>query len=190
MKHYALLLAAALGTTSLIAGGKEKKETDLSAPHHVELSPDLGIYKGVVTDGMNHTAVTKISFAGETEIDGIRKESDNSSNRVSLADIVSLEVLNPLHESARYPKQEFARVAVRTTANDVVEELLFPRHLLICAQSRDSQIKKSWFLHSITNISVHHGLADPVMPVPAHQQQMIPVPSADMVEELLDHIAG
>ena len=82
-----------------------------------------------------NTAVTKISFAGETTIDGIKKEHDSSSNRISLADIKSMHVLDPLHKSERYPKEELARVGVRTTTN-AFEELLFPRNLLICAQAK------------------------------------------------------
>ena len=167
-KIIATIAIATLLTTTAHTGGKEKKDGDNASPHYIELGPDLGIYHGVVTDGTQHTAVTKISFAGETTIDGIKKEHDSSSNRISLADITSLHVIDPMHQSVRYPKQEFARVAIRTT-NNAIEELLFPRNLLICAQSKESNIKKSWFLRSLTGIIVQHGLDEPITSIPAHQ---------------------
>jgi len=166
-KVYALICMVTL-LNGLTAAGKKDNDSSNSNATHVELAPDEGIYKGVVVDNGTSTMVTKISFAGDTVIDGIKKERDNSSNRVSLADIVSMQILDANHKSRRYKKQEFTRIMVTTTTG-AQEELLFPRSLLICAQSQHSGIKKSWFLKDLDGLSIRHGLQDPVTSVPAHQ---------------------
>lgn len=184
MRYTALTLALCCVLAPLNPMSKSKNDDGDATPHHIELGPDQGIYDALITDGAEHISVTKISFAGDTVLDGVKKEHDNSANRLSLADITSMRVLDPVHESNRYPKQEFARVMVTTTTG-AVEEMLFPRNLMICAQAKQSNIKKSWFVRSLNNIQIKHGLNDPVKPVTAHQT---PAPLDQMVDSLLEQL--
>ncbi len=147
-----MLLASTLCCIQpLIGGGKPK--VDGEDIQYIELGPDQGIYDAILIDGNTTLAITKLSFGGDTTLDGIKKEQDSSSNRIDLADIASIEMLDPLHESKRYPQQEFCKVLI-TTLNNAEEEMLMPRHLLICGEAKNSGFKKSWSLRTLSTIEL------------------------------------
>lgn len=186
MRHLITTLALCCLLTPLSPAGKSKDDNNDATPRHIELGPDQGIYDALITDGDEHVAVTKISFAGDTVLDGVKKEHDNSANRISIADITSLRVLDAVHESIRYPQQEFARVLVTTTTG-ATEEMLFPRNLMVCGQAKESNIKKSWFIRSLNNINIKHGLHDPVQAVTAHQTAAA-APLNQIVDNILEQM--
>lgn len=174
------LLLTLLITFPLNSAGKKEEGEANENPAYMQLDPDQGIYNGTVYDSSTRVNVTKLSFGGKTEVDGIRKESDNSSNRVKIADLTALEMLDPLHESNRYPNKEYALMRV-TMNNGSTEELLFPRHLVVCAESANSQIEKVWFLRSLDGIRLHHRSAKQEEKQVAHH---IPVNEAEPTEQL------
>jgi hypothetical protein len=144
------LLLATTGSLELNAGGKAKDDETIT---YTELGRDQGIYEGTVIEENSETEVTKLSFAGETSLDGIKKESDSSSNQITMADINSIEVIDPLFESKRHPEREYCLVRI-CTKNECIENLLMPRHLIICGQAVSSRIKKSWALRTIKKIEL------------------------------------
>ncbi|MGD1997885.1 MAG: hypothetical protein PVJ92_03150 [Candidatus Dependentiae bacterium] len=181
-----IALYALLFSLPLNAGGTKNEGDDVDAPSYMQLDPDQGIYNGTVYDGQTRVNVTKLSFGGRTEVDNIRKESDNSSNRVKMADITALEMIDPLHESRRYPHKEYSLMRV-TMNNGSTEELLFPRHLVLCADSANSQIEKVWFLRAIDGVRFHHRSAKQEGKQVAHH---IPVNEVDPVAELSEDDAA
>jgi len=159
-----------LSSASINSMGKTKEEEQKEGPNYIALRSDQGIYHGIITDDSQRTKVTKISFAGQTTIDGIRKEKDNSVNRVKIAELRLLEVITPLHESKRYPDKEYSEVKV-TTLNGNTEYLLFPRLLTICAEAVQSKIEKSWYLYALNNIEVHQITPHDGQPKSAHHTE-------------------
>jgi len=150
-----ILLTALIGTATndhLSAGGKAKEN---EVEHYIELGADQGIYNATINDSEQAITVSKLSFAGETTLDGIKKETDNSISRISLGEIETIKMLDPIYESKRYPQIELCAVAL-TTTNGALEEMLMPRNLLICGQDRDSGIKKTWSLRKINAIQLEH----------------------------------
>jgi hypothetical protein len=145
-----ILIGCLLATTDLAAGGKAKEDETVA---YTELGRNQGLHDGIIIEANAQTAVTQLSFAGETTIDGIKKESDNSHNQINLSDIRSITVIDPLFESKRYPQQEFCLVKIHTT-HDYTEEVLMPRHLVICGQAVESHIKKSWALRTLKKIKI------------------------------------
>lgn len=149
-----MLLASSLCCfQTLTAGGKPKNDGE--DIQYIELGSDQGIYDAIVIDGDITVPVTKLSFGGDTTLDGIKKEQDSSSNRIDLADIDTIEMLDPLYDSKRYPQQEFCKVLI-TTLNGAEEEMLMPRHLLICGEAQKSGFKKSWVLRTLSIIEIQH----------------------------------
>ena len=146
----ATLLLATTSTLELNAGGKSKDDETVA---YTDLGRDQGLYEGIIKEENTQTAVSKISFAGQTSLDGIKKESDNSCNQITLADIKSISVINPLFESKRHIDREYCLVRVRTQ-NDYTEDLLMPRHVVICGQAINSKIKKSWALRTVQQIII------------------------------------
>jgi hypothetical protein len=144
------LLLATIGSLELNAGGKTKDDETVL---YTDLGRDQGIYAGIIIEENSETKVTKLSFAGQTSLDGIKKESDSSSNQISLSDIQSIQVIDPLFESKRHPEREYCLVKI-CTKNECIENLLMPRHLVICGQAVHSKIKKSWSLRTIKKIEL------------------------------------
>lgn len=146
------VLVSLIFTNHISAGGKTKEnETE----HYIELGIDQGIYNAIINDSEQAIPVTKLSFAGDTVLDGVKKETDNSVSRVSLGEISFIEMLDPIYESRRYPQVELSHVKI-TTTNGISENMLMPRNLLICGQDRDSKIKKTWCLRKIGSIELEH----------------------------------
>ncbi|MDQ5940379.1 MAG: hypothetical protein QG632_105 [Candidatus Dependentiae bacterium] len=153
-----IILLAALASTAINldvnAGGKAKEDTE---QHWIELGADQGVYNATISDSEQQIPVTKLSFAGDTTLDGVKKESDNSTSRLNLGEVESIQMIDPIYESKRYPQVELCCVAITTTAG-VSENMLMPRNLLICGQDRNSKIKKTWALRKIDAIQLEHGL--------------------------------
>jgi len=149
----ALLLATA--TEHLFAGGQDKKNADDEKIEYVELGSDQGIYNATIQDGKTEIPITKLSFAGETTLDGIKKERDNSTCKISLGEVSRIVIIDPLYISTRYPHIELC-CALVTTTSGVTEELLMPRNILICGQDRESKIRKAWPLRKISSIMLEH----------------------------------
>jgi len=150
-------ICSILSNATLNAGGKSKDADGDEIPHYIELGADQGIYNALVGDSGQVIPVTKISFAGDTTLDGVKKEVDNSTSRINLGEIDSMRVVDPIYPSKRYPGSEFCAVIITTTAG-ISEEMLMPRDLLICGQDRESKIKKTWPLRKIEAIQLEHGI--------------------------------
>ncbi|MDQ5890710.1 MAG: hypothetical protein QG604_584 [Candidatus Dependentiae bacterium] len=159
-------LCSILANMTMYAGGKAKNSDDETITF-ISLGTDQGIYKAMITDCNQEIPVTKLSFAGETTLDGVKKEFDNSISKISLSELESIVMLDPLYISKRYPQAEFCAVAITTTSG-ISEEMLMPRNLLICAQDRESNIRKSWPLRKISAIHLKHGLEDNTSPNRVH----------------------
>jgi|GEM_PF-5807824 len=144
--------------------GKTEKGDETQGPAFISLHSDQGIYNGVIVDNRYQTPVTKLSFAGETIVDGIKNKNDHSSNRVNMADIAQLTMINPAYD---FKNQDYCLMRV-TTLTGAQEDLLFPRKLIVCAQAQASKIEKSWYIESITAINFDHDAHDVVQTKTVH----------------------
>jgi len=155
MHFHLLLLSALCCAVSLNPGSKGEKGDE--AIHYFDLAPDEGSYKAVIKDGLESIEVTNFSFGGKTSLAGVKKETDKSVSTISLDQISSFFIVDPLFSSKRYQAMELTLVMVTTTSNKS-EEMLFPRHLVVCGQDRETGIKKAWPLRKITSIRLEHYL--------------------------------
>ena len=172
-KTKALLFLGMLTGLSLTlnAGGRSSSSSDDQDREipYTTLSPDAGLFRGVIIENGHEVAVSKISFSGDTVVSGIRKEHESSSNRISLADFSELEVIDPVYQSDRYPHREFALVRGTLARQGTHEDFLFPRELIVCAEST-SLIEKSWYLRSLDRIIIKQGLLDDDLLPDAHYE--------------------
>jgi len=163
-KALSALAVILFATTLLITPmGKEDKDTEKNGPVYIELQAEQGVYHGVIVNKKdpqtyNQAIVpgTELSFNGYTVIDGVRKETDDSTTRIKLSEVVKIYITDALFNSDRYPDKEYALVDVITRSNQHVKQLLFPRLLVVCLKELPSKMEKSWFIRDLESIEILH----------------------------------
>ena len=65
-----------------------------------------------------------------------------------------IEVVKPDFDSIRYPEKSFTVVKVLTTTGVAIDQLLAPKHVIVCGIEKDSEIQKAWFLHKLKSIEI------------------------------------
>jgi len=128
------------------------KEYASIQPSYVPLEEGEGSYFAIIYDEGNAIEVKDISFTGHTKIGGIRKEDDDSVNRLDLSNIKELHVLQPNYLSKKYSDKEFILAKAIALNDTVIEDLLIPRQVVICAIEKNSGLEKAWFLYKLTKI--------------------------------------
>ncbi|MCF7799404.1 hypothetical protein K9L05_03575 [Candidatus Babeliales bacterium] len=121
-------------------------------PTFVPLESGKMKFEGIIYDGKNEISVKDISFTGHISICGIRKETDNSINKLELSKIKQLDIVKPIYISKKYADKEFILANAITNDDIVVEGLLIPRHVVICAVEAGTQMEKAWFLYQISKL--------------------------------------
>lgn len=169
-----LLIGAVLSMPfALVAGGKtshSEEEEGREIPY-TRLSPDAGLFHGVIIEDGSETHTRKLSFSGDTMIGGILKEHESSSNRISLAEFSELTVIDPFYKSERYPHKELALVRGTLAREGTTEEFLFPQNLIICGETKAAE--KSWYLRSVQRILIKQGLDEKTLSTPARQERAL-----------------
>lgn len=121
-------------------------------PIFVPLEERQGSFLAEVQDELSRTIVRDISFFGHTSIGGVRKESDDSFNRLDLKNIREIEIVKSSFESKRYSDKEFALVKVVMSNGSVLKDLLAPRNAIICGVERATGAEKAWWLRKVNKI--------------------------------------
>jgi hypothetical protein len=132
----------------------DKPGGSLMEPQFAPLQEGQGSYYACIYDDGSISKIKDISFYGQTNIGGIRRESDDSVNRLELSTVKEIVVKQPAFESMRFSDREYMLVSVEYATGTIVEDLLFPKHVIICGVEEDTGMKRSWFLHKLEKIVI------------------------------------
>lgn len=123
-------------------------------PQFAPLQEGQGSYYACIYDDGSISKIKDISFYGQTNIGGIRRESDDSVNKLELSTVKQIVVKQPAFESMRFSDREYMLVSVEYSTGTIIEDLLFPKHVIICGVEEDTGMKRSWFLHKLEKIVI------------------------------------
>ena len=137
-----------------MGGGAEK--ATLIEPAFVPLEDNAGSYSGIIYDDKNEIEVKDISFTGNTAIGGIRKETDDSVNKIELSKIRELTVVQPHYISQKYSDKEYILADGISITGEPIKDILIPRQVVICGVDKKTQMEKAWFLYKISKIKIEH----------------------------------
>lgn len=149
-----IFLISALFLINLTDGAQ--KHNSALEPSYAPLEEGEGTFSATVVDEQTTAELKEVSFFGHTTIGGIRKENDDSNNRLDLATIAEIRVIQPNYESARFRDKEFTLVRVITTKGAALDNLLVPKHVVICGKDSNN-IERAWFLSKIDKLILSHG---------------------------------
>ena len=145
------LLTIALLNINFTGGGAPQVSLE---PTFTELKEDEPSFSAIIEDDNTKTEVTDISFTGHTSLGGIRKEKDDSVNKLELSNIKELEIINPDHRSKKYSDKDVMLAKVITNDGTEIDDLLIPRNVTICGIEQNTKIKKAWFLRKVKRITI------------------------------------
>ena len=138
-----------------MGGGSNQNTTP--EPQFASLEDDQTNYISQIIDEGKTTKVSDISFSGNTEIGGIKRESDSAYIELDFKDIKELTVVKRSYYSPKFGDQEFILVNIVNPKNEKISNLLFPRNIVICGKSlnaNEKDFKFSWYLRDINKIVV------------------------------------
>ena len=147
-----------------------KRSVDLE-PSFAPLQAGQGSFMAVVHDGSMAVEVEDLSFFGHTSLGHVKSEDNDSVCEFDLAEITTLEVIQPHFDSSKFSDQVFTKISITTLSqaaeksNDApktrtVENLLVPRNIIVCGKERSTGIKRAWFISKINKIVVQHADID------------------------------
>lgn len=155
MNHFLkpLFLVGLMVVASSFSDGA-KNNNVLLEPSFAPLEEGEASVMATIYDESTVTEVQDVSFFGHTSIGGIRKDTDDSMNKLELKNIRELVIVKPSYESKRFRDREFTLAKVITANGVLVENLLVPKHIVICGIDKKSQMERSWFLNKIDKVVV------------------------------------
>ncbi len=145
-------------------GDGAKRGVNGVEPSYARLEEGEPSICATIYDETTVTEIQDISFFGHTSIGGIRKEADDSANKLDLGKIQELSIEKSIFESKRFPDGAFCLVKVITRSGAFIEDLLVPRHIIICGIDKKSQMERSWFLNKIDRVVIDRPLKDAEKP--------------------------
>ena len=152
-KFLVCLFIVSMGFFSVSSWGENKEgKGDAAFAPLEEGQEDI---QAVIIDGTTKTELKQVSFFGHTTVGGIRSENNSAMTKFDLSNIESLKVINPVFQSKRYQDKEFALVQ-KVAVGGATEELLVPRNIMICGIEKNTGDEKSWHVHQIGELKVHH----------------------------------
>lgn len=131
-----------------------KRDSVVMEPSFAPLDEGEDSFVATIYDDATESEIQDISFFGHTSIGGIRKETDDSMNKLKLGNMRELEIIKSSYESKRFRDREFTLVKLVTANGTVVENLLVPQHVVICGIDKKSQMERSWFLSKIKKMVI------------------------------------
>jgi len=134
------------------AGSAGVQQSTSLEPSYAALEEGAGKYRSKVFDEKSVVDLCEISFFGHTTVGGVRKEADDSMNKLDLAFIKEIIVKKSDYDSKRYSDRSFSLVTIITDTGVAVEDLLVPKHVIICGREKDTHVQKSWFLNKISRV--------------------------------------
>lgn len=149
-----LLITVVIFFISMTPGSK--KEGEEIRPEFVELQENQGNYEGTIIDNGIETKVYEISFTGQTSLGNLNKETegDHSNNTIDFSETKEIEIVNPDFSSKKYSNADVFLVKCIMNNETVVDDLLIPRRVVICAREKGTNIKKAWFMRQLKKIII------------------------------------
>jgi len=133
--------------------GAKRNNTSLE-PIYTPLEDGESSLMATLHDESTATEIQKVSFSGHASIGGIRKENDDSMNKLELGKIRELYIVKSSYESKRFPEREFTLAKVIMANGVLVENLLLPKHIVICGVEKKTQMERAWFLNKINKLVI------------------------------------
>lgn|GEM_PF-1531666 len=163
LANVAIFMIAAMFLINLTDGGR-KSSVNLE-PSFAPLEEGEGSFSATIYDENVVSQIKDVSFFGHTNIGGIRKETDDSLNKLEISKIKEIRIIKHNYDSKRYSDKEFTLAQVITNDNTVIDNLLIPKHVVICGSEIKTQMERSWFLSKIDKIVIGKpsGLIDKIM---------------------------
>ncbi|MCB9493157.1 MAG: hypothetical protein H6679_02695 [Epsilonproteobacteria bacterium] len=155
MKQNVLYLMFITLSVSFFVGspfGEADRGNVVSDPPFVSLEPGEQSFQAVIYDEETATIIKDLSFSGQTSIDGVKHEDNDSNTKLELSKILEIHVEDSHFPSERYRDGDWAKVTVRTTTDKEIANLLIPRRVSICGIDAKTNLNKSWFLSNIDRI--------------------------------------
>lgn len=136
--------------------GDAQQSSILKEPAFAELEEGSDIIDGIIKDEGTVCEVTQLSFFGHTTCGGIRREADDSMTKLDLSQIKSIKIKQEVYASVRYPEKEFSSIQKTSLDGAVTDNLLVPRHVIICGIEKRTHDQKAWYLNKIDELIVHN----------------------------------
>jgi len=127
-------------------------------PSYAPLEEGAGKYRAKVYDAGSMVDLCEISFFGHTKVGGVRKESDDSMNMLDLKFIKEIIIKKPDYTSQRYADKTFSLADVVADTGVKIEDMLLPKHIIICGKENNTHIEKSWFLNKVSRVTIEQPL--------------------------------
>lgn len=140
-------------------GDGAKRSSLAMEPSFAPIEEGVPSLAATIYDESTITEVHDISFFGHTSIGGIRKETDDSTNKLDLGKVKELNIVKSTFESKRFRDREFSLAKVVMANGTLVEDLLIPKHVIICGIDKKSQMERSWFLSKVDKVVIEKGTA-------------------------------
>jgi hypothetical protein len=123
-------------------------------PSFAPLEEGASSFVATIYDESTVTEIQDVSFFGHTSIGGIRKDTDDSTNKLELGKMRELVVVKSTYESTRFGDREFSLAKVVAANGAVIDNLLIPKHVIICGVEKKTQMERSWFLSKIDKVVI------------------------------------
>jgi hypothetical protein len=150
-KHLVIILIFVL-CINMGEGGRQSLSID--EPKFIPLEEGQGSFKATIFDDQAEIKIQDISFFGNTSLDGIMNEKDDSVNKIDIADISEINVINEHYKSSKYPRKDLCKVSIKSKKGAGLNNLLAPKKIVICGIREATGIQVSWFLSQIKKIQI------------------------------------
>ncbi|MFA6526946.1 MAG: hypothetical protein WCT20_00805 [Candidatus Babeliales bacterium] len=156
MKKVMVIIFVALCSSAVnsMGDGVVKGPGGVLEPRYVPLVEGQELFRGKVYDEKVIVELRELSFSGHTLIDGLRRESDDSSTSIRLADYKEIIIEQQTYQSKRYPDKELIVMSLVNKQGVVTTGYLAPCNLVICGIEKDTNAEKAWFLKKVDRITI------------------------------------
>lgn len=131
-----------------------KKHSAGIEPSYAQLEEGQGSLSITIYDESTVTEIQDASFFGHTSVGGIRCEVNDSNNKIDLAKIRELVVVQRGFQSKRFQDKEFTLIRIITSTGAMLDNLLVPKHVILCGIEKNTGMERSWFIEKIDKLVV------------------------------------
>lgn len=150
--NFSIFVVVALFVAGM--GDGAKRGSINMEPSFAPLEEGASSLAATIYDEATVTEIQDVSFFGHTSIGGIRKETDDSTNKLDLGKVKELNIVKSTFESKRFRDRDFSLARVIMANGTLVEDLLIPKHVIVCGIDKKSQMERSWFLSKIDKVVI------------------------------------
>lgn len=155
MKKIVVVVAALITCTVHPMGdGVPKGQISSFEPRYTPLVDGQAILCGKIYDEKVIVELRDLSFSGHTLLEGLRREDDDSSTSINLADYKEIIIDQQIYQSKRYPDKELTLISIVANNGIISKGYLAPCHLVVCGIENNSHAEKAWFLKKIDRIVI------------------------------------